>query len=39
MTKSVFNKEHKELVHTLRHGTRKQLLKEARSQEKELKEH
>lgn len=37
MTKSVFNKEHKKLVHILRHGTKKQLLKEAKSQEKELK--
>ena len=38
MTKSAFKKEHKELVSILRHGTRAQLLKEAKSQEKELKD-
>ena len=37
MTKSVFQKEHKKLVKILRHGTKKQLLKEAKSQASELK--
>lgn len=37
MTKSAFVKEHKNLVSILRHGTKKQLLKEAKDQAKELK--
>ena len=38
MTKSAFVKEHKSLVSILRHGTKKQLLREAKDQAKELKE-
>lgn len=38
MTKSAFKKEHKELVSLLKHGTKRQLSREAKKQERELKE-